>query len=99
MGKPIKSHQFRFAPNNAKVDVSIWEGSEKEGKAMPSSLSVRMQEVEKGVVYLTAEHAFCLSAILYRYATDLVEFDSHRRLEAWKVRQQEQANPPVAVPA
>lgn len=98
MSKPIKSYQFRFMPQRAKVDVSVWEGKEKEGKALPSSLSLRVQleDLEKPVsVYLDAEDAFCLSAILFRYATDTLELDTGRRLDAWKARQEQLRPIPV----
>ncbi|MBI4214750.1 hypothetical protein HY546_02035 [archaeon] len=96
--RPIKSYQFRLMPQNVKMDVSVWEGKEKEGKALPSSLSLRVHPDggEAIPVYLGVDDALALSALLQRYATDVLEFDSHRRLEAWKVRQQEQLK---AVPA
>gem|GEM_PF-1806906 len=96
--RPIKSYQFRLMPQNVKLDVSVWEGKEKEGKALPSSLSLRVhpEGVEPTSVYLDRDDALELSALLLRYATDVLEFDQHRRLEAWKVRQQEQLK---AVPA
>lgn len=90
--RPIKSYQFRLMPQNVKLDVSVWEGKEKEGKAMPSSLSLRVQPegAEPVSVFLDRDDALELSALLHRYATDVLEFDAHRRLEAWKARQQEQ---------
>ncbi|MBI5036212.1 hypothetical protein HZC09_02615 [Candidatus Micrarchaeota archaeon] len=87
MSKPIKSHQFRPLGQNVKVDVGVWEGKEKEGKALPSNLSLRMQEEEKTIAaYFAPEDALAVSAILERYATDAVALDGQRRLEAWKVR-------------
>ncbi len=96
--RPIKSYQFRLMPQNVKLDVSVWEGREKEGKALPSSLSLRVhpEGVEPVSVYLDRGDAFELSALLHRYATDVLEYDQHRRLEAWNRRQQEQLK---AVPA
>lgn len=96
--RPVKSYQFRFMPQNVKLDVSVWEGREKDGKALPSSLSLRVQPegVDPVPVYLDRDDALELSALLQRYATDVLEFDQHRRIEAWKNRTQEQLK---AVPA
>lgn len=96
--RPIKSYQFRLMPQNVKLDVSVWEGKEKEGKALPSSLSLRVHPdgAEPLSVYLDRGDALELSALLLRYATDVLEFDQHRRLEAWKHRTQDQLK---AVPA
>ncbi|MBI5226545.1 hypothetical protein HY994_04920 [Candidatus Micrarchaeota archaeon] len=93
--RPIKSYQFRFMPQNVKLDVSVWEGREKDGKAFPSSLSMRVHPdgADPVPVYLDMDDAFQLSALLNRYATDVMEFDAHRRLEAWKGRQQVQLKP------
>lgn len=93
--RPIKSYQFRLMPQNVKLDVSAWEGREKQGKALPSSLSLRVhpEGVEPMSVYLDRDDALELSALLQRYATDLLEYDQHRRIEAWRNRTQEQLKP------
>lgn len=98
--RPIKSYQFRLMPQNVKLDVSAWEGREKDGKALPSSLSLRVQPegAEPVSVYLDHDDALELSVLLQRYAGDVLEYDQHRRLEAWKARQQGQLKA-GAVPA
>ncbi len=47
-------------------------------------------------VYLDRGDAFELSALLHRFATDVLEYDQHRRIEAWNKRKQESLK---AVPA
>jgi hypothetical protein len=84
--RPIKSHQFRYPYTEAKLDVSLWEGKEKEGKALPSNVSVRLTDSETGSVSISPENALAVSTILRKYAEDAIELDSHRRIEAWKQR-------------
>ncbi|MBI4360461.1 hypothetical protein HY572_01670 [Candidatus Micrarchaeota archaeon] len=84
--RPIKAHQFRFAYTDAKLDVSFWEGKEKDGKALPSSVSVRITDSDKGSVSMNPENALAVSAILQRYASEALELDTQRRLSAWKTR-------------
>ncbi len=84
--RPIKSHQFRYPYTEAKLDVSLWEGREKDGKALPSNLSVRLTDSETGSLSVSPENALAISSILRKYAEDAIELDTHRRLEAWKQR-------------
>jgi len=87
---PVESMQFRFPySEKGRLDVSVWEGRLKDGKALPSNISLRLQEFEKNTVYLGASDALKLSAILQHYAVQLLRLDSERRLAAWKERQEE----------
>src|SRR3989338_5568539 len=93
MGKtnsPIKSLQLRFAYTDSKVDIAIWEGGVKEGKPLPSSVSIRLLDVpdNKNVVYLGAEDILKLANILQHYCFEVQESDARRRIEAWKFRQE-----------
>jgi len=87
---PLESFQLRVAAGQkkfGKIDVSVWQGREKEGKALPSSISIRFQDFEKGVAYLTSEEALKLSAILEHYAVQTMRLDTERRLLAWREKQ------------
>lgn len=87
---PVESMQFRFPySKDGRLDVSVWEGRLKDGKALPSNISLRIQGFEKETVYLGASDALKISAILQHYAVQLLRLDSERRLAAWKDRQEE----------
>ena len=90
MAKPLESFQIRVSLGDGKfgkIDVGVWEGFEKEGKALPSSISLRMQEFEKDSAFLSAEEALKLSAMLEHYAVQVMRLDTERRLLAWKEKQ------------
>ncbi len=87
---PLESFQLRVAAGKGvfgKVDVSVWEGRQQEGKALSSSISIRFQGLEKGVGYLTPEEALKLSAMLQNYAVQVLRLDTERRLLAWREKQ------------
>jgi len=83
--RPLDALQLRLPYKEARVDVSVWEGREKDGKAMPSNIALRLKEER---VYLGAKDALALASVLQSYAFRVLELDSARRLEAWKNRQQ-----------
>ena len=85
---PVKSLQLRFAYNDAKLDVAIWEGGVKEGKPLPSTISIRLLDVQenKNVVYMGVEDVLRLSNILQHYSFEAQETDAKRRIDAWKLR-------------
>ncbi len=87
---PVESFQLRLPAGKGKfgkLDVSVWQGKEKEGKTLSSSMSLRFQDFEKGVAYLNSEDALKLSAILEHYAVQVMRLDSERRLLAWREKQ------------
>ena len=88
---PLESFQLRISTGKGifgKIDVSVWKGREIEGKALPSSISLRMQDFDKSVAYLNAEEALKLSAFLEHYAVQTLRLDKERRLLAWKEKQE-----------
>ncbi|MFH0835370.1 MAG: hypothetical protein V1881_03425 [Candidatus Micrarchaeota archaeon] len=84
--RPLDALQLRLPYKEARVDVSVWEGKEKDGKAMPSNIALRLKEER---VYLGAKDALALASVLQSYAFRVIELDSARRLEAWKNRQEQ----------
>ena len=87
---PIESFKLRVSAGSGKwgkVDVSVWQGREREGKALPSSISMRFQELPKGIAYLSPEEALKLSAFLEHYAVQTLRLDTERRLLAWREKQ------------
>ncbi|VVB68213.1 Uncharacterised protein [Candidatus Norongarragalina meridionalis] len=77
--------QIRLPYKEARIDLSVWEGKEREGKAMPSNIALRLKEER---VYLGAKDALALASVLQSYAFRVLELDAARRLEAWKNRQE-----------
>ena len=89
---PLESFQLRASAGSGKwgkIDVSVWQGREKEGRALPSSISMRFQDFEKGVAYLTLEEALKLSAMLENYAVQVMRLDTERRLLAWREKEKQ----------
>ena len=87
---PLESFQLRVAAGKGvygKIDISVWQGRQKEGKALSSSISLRFHDLEKGVAYLNAEDALKLSAMLHNYAVQIMRLDTERRLLAWREKQ------------
>ncbi len=87
---PLESFQVRVAAGKGqfgKIDLSVWEGKEKEGRALPSSISMRFQDLPKGVGYLTSGEALELSSMLQHYAVQVMRLDTERRLLAWREKQ------------
>ena len=87
---PVESFQLRVHAGKGKfgkLDVSVWQGREKEGKALSSSISLRFKDFEKGVAYLNSEDALKLSAMLEHYAVQVMRLDTERRLLAWREKQ------------
>ncbi|MBI5035734.1 hypothetical protein HZC09_00170 [Candidatus Micrarchaeota archaeon] len=89
MASPIKTVKMQFPHHQVKVDVAVWEGRAHEGKPLPSSLSVRLNDLpdaSKPVVYLSIEEATNVANVLTHLAFMATEHDSKRRIEAWKMR-------------
>lgn len=87
---PLESFQLRVAAGKGvygKIDLSVWEGRQKDGKPMPSSISLRFQDLEKSVAYLNPEEALKFSAMLHHYAVQVMRLDTERRLLAWREKQ------------
>ena len=87
---PLESFQLRASAGKGKwgkIDLSVWQGREKEGRALPSSISLRFSDFEKGVAYLNPEEALKLSAFLEHYAVQTMRLDTERRLLAWREKQ------------
>lgn len=89
---PLESFQLRVAVGKnkfGKIDVSVWQGRNQDEKPLPSSISMRFQDMDKGVAYLNAEDAFKLAAMLQHYAVQVTRLDTERRLLAWREKQTE----------
>ena len=87
---PLESFQLRASAGQkkfGKIDVSVWKGREKEGRALSSTISLRFNGFEKSVAYLNPEEALKLSAILENYAVQVMRLDTERRLLAWREKQ------------
>ncbi|GEM_PF-5756817 len=89
MASPIKTVKMAFPHHGVKVDVAVWEGRAHEGKPLPSSMSIRLNDlpdISKPVVYLSIEEAVNVANVLMHLAFMATEHDSKRRIEAWKMR-------------
>ena len=89
MASPIKTVKMAFPHHGVKVDVAVWEGRAHEGKPLPSSLSIRLNDLPdptKSVVYLSIEEAVNVANVLTHLAFMATEHDSKRRIDAWKLR-------------
>lgn len=89
MVKPVESLQLRFPYTGARVDVSLWEGPTIKGKPMPSHVSIRLSNTEKGIISMNPEDALAVAAILQNYAFQALKQDAKRRIDAWRVRESE----------
>jgi len=91
MAAPIKTVKLQYPHSPVKVDVAVWEGRAHEGQPLPSSLSIRLNDLpdpSKPVVYLSIEESAALANVLLQLSFFAQEHDSKRRIEAWKIRQQ-----------
>ncbi|HIH19740.1 TPA: hypothetical protein HA244_00545 [Candidatus Micrarchaeota archaeon] len=87
---PLESFQLRVSAGSGKfgkIDVSVWQGREKEGKTLSSSISMRFHDLDKHLAYLNPEDALKLSAMLEYYAVQVMRLDTERRLLAWREKQ------------
>ncbi|MBU1197714.1 hypothetical protein KJ765_04335 [Candidatus Micrarchaeota archaeon] len=85
--RPRKSLQFAFPYAKRSVDVSFWEGREKDGKPLSSSVSMRMRRdgIEGSEsVYFKPADALKMSTVLQHYAFEALEHDAERRKPYWQ---------------
>lgn len=95
MAAPIKSIQLRLAYSQLKIDLSVWEGKAREGKPLASSLSIKfidLPDPSKPVGYLDIEDALNVANVIQHLAFFAQEHDSKRRIEAWKIRNENEAS-------
>lgn len=79
--RPRKSLYFSLPHSKAALDVSLWEGTEKDGKMLPSSISMRIRRDDEtsAAVYCKPGDALKIAAALQGYAFEALEEDSERR--------------------
>ena len=84
--RPKRSLRLNFAYSQSAVDVSIWDSMvSKNGKLMPSSISLRLldsnPQVTRNAVYFKAADALKIASILQNFAFFAMEEDSGKRIE------------------
>ncbi len=84
--RPKRSLRLSFAYSQSAVDVGLWESIvSKNGKLMPSSISLRLQDsnpqVTRNAVYFKAADALKIASILQNFAFSAMEEDSGKRME------------------
>lgn len=82
--RPKKSLRLAFPYSQSSVDVSLWESRpNKNGKLMPSSISLRMQDlnptVTRNAVFFKAADALKIANILQNFAYSAMQDDYAKR--------------------
>ncbi len=79
--RPRKSLYFSLPGAKAGLDVSLWDGGEKEGKMLPSSISMRIRRDDDATaaIYCKPGDALKIAAALQGYAFEALEADSEKR--------------------
>ncbi|MFH1107569.1 MAG: hypothetical protein V1787_06795 [Candidatus Micrarchaeota archaeon] len=96
--RPRKSLYFSLPGAKAGLDVSLWDGSEKDGKWLPSSISLRIRRDDEttAAAYCKPGDALKVAAALQGYAFEALEADSARRRAAADAQKQAGAQEPAA---
>ncbi len=92
--KPRKSVWFALPYAKRSLDVSLWEGQEKEGKWQVSKVSLRLRKdgvdaSSSEAVYMYPADALKLANVLQHYAFEALESDGLKRQEQRKQGEQQ----------
>ncbi|MFH1199620.1 MAG: hypothetical protein V1708_00975 [Candidatus Micrarchaeota archaeon] len=93
--KPKKSLYFAFPYAKASLDVSLWEGSEKDGRQLPPTVSMRIRKDENTAtaIYCKVGDALKIAAALQAYALAALEEDSQRKQAAAQIAKAQATQP------
>jgi hypothetical protein len=97
--RPKRSLRLSFAYSQSAIDVGLWDSLvSKNGKLLPSSISLRLQDanpaVTRNAVYFKAADALKIANILQNFAFSAMEDDSGKRIEFARERKSGQ---PLAI--